>query len=49
MTQLIKEIKIWFYCKFCMLRTTQVFRYDDGIYEVYECQICGRQNSVAVR
>lgn len=39
---------IWFHCTTCMDRVDQYFKYDDGIYEVYEC-IFGHQNRVAVR
>jgi len=39
----------WFYCKHCWDRQEQVFKRDEGIYEVYECVNCHQDNRKAVR
>jgi hypothetical protein len=46
---MLEKLVIWFFCAFCMMRTDQEFKYDDGIYEIYECQLCNHENRVAVR
>ena len=39
----------WFWCAFCFDRHDMKFLRDEGIYEVYECQHCRRENKKAVR
>jgi len=43
------NVILWFWCPTCWDRQEQVFKYEEGIYEVYECQNCKSENRKAVK
>jgi hypothetical protein len=42
-------IIVWAYCDVCGCNTEHPFVMDDGIFEVYVCQNCGKLVQYAVR
>ena len=44
-----KVLTILAYCIICWANTYQVFARDEGVYEVYICDVCGNEHKIAVR
>jgi hypothetical protein len=49
MTIDVSTFVLWIFCEFCNCQSQHHFITDDGKYEVYACEHCGKQVRYAVR